>query len=258
MIDIHCHTLFDVDDGSTSLNQTIKMIKMAKRVGVTSMCFTPHYMEDGYKNSKFLLEERLIEVKNELIKQDINMDLYLGEEVYIFPEMAERLEEVFTLNNTNYLLFELPLAEEVNYLEEVIYELSLKGIKPILAHPERYLLTQNNYKYIKELAEKGEVLLQINISSLIGRYGIEAKRLATKMLKDNIVCFASSDAHSENSYYNLTTGLDELEKIVGYEKKEELVTSNPKKVLDNLEVCLNKNVVKKSFVFNFFGKRRAV
>ena len=87
MIDIHNHIIYDCDDGSKSIEQSIRMIKAASEVGITSIICTPHYMEDGYRSSRQELEEKIKVLKNEVKKEDIDVDLYLGEEIFIFPNL---------------------------------------------------------------------------------------------------------------------------------------------------------------------------
>ena len=99
MIDIHSHTIYGVDDGSASLEQTMRMIKKAKEVGYNAICFTPHYMEDGYKSSRSELLNRIIEIKKEIDKENIDMKLYLGEEIFIFPNLQDKMSEIVTLND---------------------------------------------------------------------------------------------------------------------------------------------------------------
>lgn len=235
MIDIHNHIIFNVDDGSKSIEQSIEMIKMAKSVGVTDISFSPHYMEDGYKTEKTILYEKVDEIRNRLSEENIDINLYLGEEVFIFPEMADNIDKLVTINNSRYILFELPLVEEANFLDQVIYELMSLGKVPILAHPERYLITSKDISVIEDLAQKG-VLLQININSLIGHYGSNAKKIATKLLKANMVQFAASDAHSVNTYMKLSESIPTLERIVGKEKAKEILIDNPRKVLNDEEI----------------------
>ena len=236
MIDIHCHAIYDVDDGSKSLDQTIKMIKMAREAGYDTICFTPHYMEDGYKTSRGILESKLAIIKEALVLQDINdMTLCLGEEIYIFPELADRLDELILLNDSKYILFELPLNEKVDYVNEVIYKLQSKGKVPVLAHPERYMVSKENFSYIENLAKKG-VLMQMNINSLSGHYGSDAKKIALKMLKNDMVQFIGTDAHSQAGYSMAKESINILRSVVSTEKAFVLLEENPEFLLSNQEV----------------------
>ena len=91
MIDLHSHTIFNVDDGAKTLEESIDMIKSAQKAGFNKICFTPHYMEDGYKTQKDVLLQKIDILNLECKKQGIDMELYLGEEVFIFPDLANNL-----------------------------------------------------------------------------------------------------------------------------------------------------------------------
>ena len=217
MIDIHNHIIYACDDGSQSLDQSIRMIKAAKEAGITAICFSPHYMEDGYKTEREVLLQKVEDIRGRLAEEKIEMDLYLGEEVFIFPDLPEHLDSVVCLNDSKYILFEIPLMEEISYIDDVVYRLFTLGKVPILEHPERYLATAKDFSFVEKLHEKG-VLLQININSLAGHYGKDAKKLAIRLLKQNMVQFVGSDAHSSASYHSLPGSMEILKKLVSEEK----------------------------------------
>lgn len=250
MIDLHCHAIYDVDDGSKNIEQTIRMLKMAKDVGYDTICFTPHYNENEYKNSKVVIETKLKRIERAIKTEELNINLCLGEEILVFKDLASKLDDVYTLNNSRYLLIEIPLLEEVSYIDDVIDKLKAKGIIPILAHPERYFKTFKNFKYIENLVENG-VLLQLNINSLIGHYGKVAQKLALKLIKRDMIAFVATDSHSSAAYYKSKQGLERLKQLVSPEKYDELTRINPEKILKNEEITLNENfsapIIKKRF-----------
>jgi len=235
MIDLHCHAIYDVDDGSKNIEQTIRMLKQAQDSGFDAICFTPHYMEDGYKTSKNVLQRKLERIIDVCKYEDIKMDFYLGEEIFIFPSLPEKLDDLLTLNNSKYVLFELPLVEEAKFVDDVVYKLQSMGKVPILAHPERYLKTYTDFKYIENLAKRG-VLLQVNLNSLVGHYGKEAQKIAMKLLKQDMVSLVASDAHTSAGYAKCKESLATLKKLVGEDKFMKLTSLNPNKVLLNLDV----------------------
>ncbi len=232
MIDIHNHIVFDVDDGAPTLEKSLSMLKAASDAGITHVCFTPHYMEDGYQTSLTELQYKVSIIQEALGEQNIPVEVSLGEEVFIFPELDKSLGKCTTLNGSRYLLFELPLMEEVNYVYDVVYKLVSAGYVPILAHPERYLKVQQDFNLILELLKRG-VLMQINASSLVGNYGTDAKKVAVRMLESNMVYFIASDAHASHHYQKYQKGLQMAEKLVGKNKVNELTEVNPYKALND-------------------------
>lgn len=256
MIDIHSHALYDCDDGSKSIKQTIEMIKSARKAGITAIFFTPHYMEDGYKNNIDSIFEKTNFIKEKLKENDIDIELYSGEEIFIYPKMDEEIDEkTVSLNNTKYVLIELPLLEEVYYTEDIIYKLLSKGKVPIIAHPERYLASEKDFSFIENLINRG-ALIQININSLTGCYGKSAKKLAKKMLKQNMVHFVASDAHSVNGYNKVSESLKVLKKLVDEELFNQITHINQQKVMKNEEIEIEKYKLKKksSFLSRIFKR----
>ena len=238
MIDFHTHILPNIDDGSRSIDETFNLIKEAKEVGFDGIILTSHYIENFYETD---VPERDIWVKaisENLGAKGIDTDLYLANEIYISENMMGLLEQrkASTINNSCYVLFELPLNEEPLNLYDVIYSLQENKLIPILAHPERYSFVQKEPELIYDLIEKG-CLMQANYGSIIGQYGVKAEYIVKKFLENNMIHFLGSDVHRQNSIYpKIPFALEKIKEIVGEEKLEELTTINPKLVLANKKI----------------------
>lgn len=233
MIDIHCHILPNIDDGSRSIEESMQMIREAYEAGFTDIISTSHYIEESYNAPKSERQE-LIEMLNAKIEQEgMNIKIYNGAEAYIAPNLVELIEKekLPTMNGTKYLLMELPMHNQILHLENIVSKVINQGITLIIAHPERYDIVQKNYKVLNELAEMG-VLFQANYGSCIGQYGKEAEKTLKKLLKANRISFFGSDCHRAGSvYYQMPEILKKLEKMIGKEKLEELTTRNQQKLL---------------------------
>lgn len=235
MIDIHSHILPNIDDGSRSLEETITMIEEAKKVGFTDIICTSHYMSGVYTTDTMIREELINDI-NQIMNLEIN--LYIGAEIYICPELKELLAEnvVTTLNNTRYVLIELPMNDEILYLNELILAIKNMNLIPIIAHPERYIYFQDDPNKMIEYIENG-VLFQSNYGSILGKYGTKVQKTIKKILKHNFIHFLGTDSHRCNSIYrNIPEAVEKIKKIVGNEKFEELSERNPKKLLNNEEI----------------------
>ena len=229
MIDIHCHILYGIDDGARTKQEAIDLLKQQKELGFNEIVLTPHYIE----NTEF---EATIEKKEELIKEleeETDVKLYIGNEVYFSDKTINLLDKVSTLNNSKYLLIELPMSSKIKDLEEMIFDLTVNKIVPIIAHPERYSYVQDDIKYLDHLKELG-VLFQINYGSLIGKYGKKCEKTAKKLLKKNYISFMGTDIHRIDRPIDMEKALNVLKKVV---KKQEIVddltTNNIKKVIEN-------------------------
>lgn len=253
MIDMHTHILPNIDDGSESMEETIKMLKEAKEAGFTDIITTSHYIENSYDITKRERKNIINEIKSKSDIENINIKLYNGAEAYISNNIYELIEkeELPTLNNSKYLLMELPMNNKVLYLDNVIYSLESKGITPIIAHPERYSYVQKDIKFVEELVERG-VLFQANYGSIIGKYGNDASKSVKKLLKKKLIHFLGTDTHKSNSIYTqMNIILKKLEKVTGKEYLELLSVINPEIVINNGNVESKINIKKSGL----FGKR---
>ena len=238
MIDIHSHILPNIDDGSRSIEETFNLIREAKNVGFDAIVTTSHYMEGYYETNVPEREVWLNAICENMQVKNIDMMLYLGNEIYMSENIIKLLEErkASTINDTSYVLFELPLNVEPFNLYDVIYELQQYKLVPILAHPERYSFVQKEPELIYDLVEKG-VLMQANYGSVIGQYGKKAEMIVLKLLEGNMIHMFGSDVHRQNTIYpRIPQILAELNEIIGEEKLEELTTTNPNLVIHNKKI----------------------
>ena len=234
MIDFHSHILPNIDDGSKSMEETISLLEEAEKAGFTKIVSTSHYMEQYYETN----EEQRLELINKVKEQSQGIDLFLGSEIYVTEELIKLLhnKKASTINNTKYVLFELPLNAKEIGAKEIIYKLIENDYIPIIAHPERYSYVQKDINYIKELTQMG-ALLQANYGSIIGMYGNKAKKTVKKLLKNDEIQFLGSDVHRPGQVYDkMPKIMKKLKKTISEDKIEELTTINPQKVLDNEDI----------------------
>ena len=236
--DIHCHLLPGIDDGSSSIEESIETLRRAEKEGVSEIVLTPHYIENTRYNcnnkNKLELFKKL---KKEMSKQDINIKLYLGNENYMSMNFIELLEnnEIMSINNSRYLLLEFPLNQIYKNSKECLYELVTKGYVPILAHPERYRDFQKNPELVEEYTRMG-ILLQGNYKSLLGKYGSKAKKTLKVLLKKDLITFLGSDMHHTDDY-EIEKALKKVKRIVKDENRvEDISFNNFDKVIANKEL----------------------
>lgn len=234
MIDLHSHIIPNVDDGSRTINESIEILNEAKKVGFSDVILTSHYISEYNETNA----EELVILKEKLQEKTNDISLHSGMEIYIDEKIAELIQskKVLTLEESRYLLMELPLSNNVNYLDYVVYSLQNNNIIPIIAHPERYSAVQNNYKIVEEYREKG-CLIQSNYASILGYYGKGAQKTVKMLLKNNFVDFLGSDCHRRNSIYpNIPKAIKKITKIIGKDEFYKISTVNPQKVLNNEEI----------------------
>lgn len=193
MIDIHCHLIPNVDDGSKTLEDSIELLKEAEHIGVTDVILTPHYgKQRGYTPSHEEILDGYTILKEEVMKQHININLFLGREIDATENVEELLKtnQVETLNNTKYVLVDFGM--EKADIDEICYDLIIAGYKPIIAHPERYRYSKP--EHFHKWKQTG-ALIQMNASSLSHNPNKEVNKKAKYLLKNNLIDILASDTH---------------------------------------------------------------
>ena len=197
MTDIHTHIIPCVDDGSPSLEESIKMIKHEIDIGVDTIICTPHHIYGRYMKSVEEIKEQFELLKGEVEKEKLPVTLLLGQEIcYSHREdQITMLKEgkLLTLSNSNKVLLEFSFTREPEDILEVIYNFSINGYKVVIAHVERYEWI--TYDKVLSLRNEG-ALIQINSNSYLGLTTWREKRFTRKLIKNGLVDYVASDIHS--------------------------------------------------------------
>ncbi len=238
MKDIHSHLIYGIDDGSKSLDESIELLKEMEKAGTTDLMLTPHYVE----NSKYICnnkdkKEIFNKLKDRLKKEKININLYLGNEVFFTENFYDLIKkrEISTLNNSKYLLFEFPMNHIYPNTGEVISNIISKGCVPILAHPERYMRFIRHPEIAEDYLRMG-ILLQGNLTSLFGKYGFKSKRLLKLYLKNHWISFLGSDTHHDVKYSEKKLRKKLLRITKDEDYVNDLLYNNFDKVINNEDI----------------------
>lgn len=241
MIDVHSHILPSVDDGARDIEETFKILNEACDAGFSDIFATSHYIEGEYEFNKTDREFIIEALTNKINEEGLDIKLHIGAEGYISNDFPKLIQAgcVPTLGNSRYVLFELPLRAKVMYTEEVINKLLQIKLIPVIAHPERYELVQDNPNIAIDWVETG-ALLQCNYASIIGRYGTSAKETLYKLLDADAVHFLGTDNHRAGSIYTRMEEIKkEFRKRIGKDRFYELSELNPRCILNNDEIDVN-------------------
>ena len=244
MIDFHTHILPNIDDGSRSVEETFNLIKEAREAGFNGIILTSHYIENYYETGIDERELCIKAIQDNLDGKGIDTKLYLGNEIYITDNVMNLLEEgkASTINNSCYVLFEMPLNAEPLNLYDFIYTLQENKLIPVLAHPERYSFIQKEPELVYELIQKG-CFMQANYGSIIGQYGTKAQYIVKRFFENNMIHFLGSDVHRQGSIYpRIPMILEEIQGIIGERKLEELTDINPRLVLENKKIEIDEPI----------------
>ena len=250
MIDIHSHILPGIDDGSKNINMTLHMIKMAEKSGTKDIVATPHFCR-GYGETHYDEVKNLVGEFNKLAKgEGLDINIHYGQEVYYSEQIIDDYKSglIGTINNSRYMLIELPMLEfDINEVINNIYELQIRGITPIIAHPERYKIFIKKPSMINMLIKEG-MLFQLNAGSITGAFGKDVKKTAAKYLENNIYSFIGSDAHRDRGR---DTDMSEALKLLEKSQKRAFI-SNASAMLDDEEVAFNGTAVKEKKFLGLF------
>ncbi|MGL4656713.1 MAG: tyrosine-protein phosphatase [Sarcina sp.] len=254
MIDIHSHIIPNIDDGSTSEEISIEMLRTAYESGTKVIVLTPHYYRGKFMVPLKKVREKSEEIKKVAKNNNIDLEILVGQEIYFTPALLEDLDngEIGTINESRYMLIELNLMKfEYEYFE-ILHELKVRGIVPIIAHPERYREFQKEPIRINKFIEAG-CLFQLNANSIAGTLGSEAKKLSEFYIKNKIYSFIGSDAHGLGKRNtDISIYQEEISKVdrIFFEK----ILENSVKLIQNEVVSFQGEKIekKKKRFFNLF------
>jgi len=232
MFDIHTHILPFVDDGSGSWKETLAMIRSGIKDGIKGAVCTSHVFKVLNKELEQKLTDRFNELKKKLQQENINFDLWLGSEINVNAKFDIE-SSIATINgDKKYILLELPMSDYPHHVDDLLFQLSLKGLTPILAHPERNTVIMQKPLIVANLIERG-VLIQINSGSLTGIFGRRVRKITMDFIKKAQVQIVASDCHNvHNRSMSLSAAYDMVDNICGKKRAELLFSINPRKVIN--------------------------
>lgn len=210
MFDIHSHFIPKIDDGSKSVEMSVDMLHLSYEQGIRHMVATPHFYINHNKAERFVATRRHCLEKIKPFIDDKMPNIYTGAEVYFFNGISAYDElELLTINNSRYLLLEMPFTKWskkiLDEVEKLIYD---KRYNIIVAHIERFIDYQKGTSYINDLLSLNPVV-QINgefVNSFFTR------KRALNLIKDGVVQVLGSDCHNMT---NRQPNLDKAYEIIG-------------------------------------------
>lgn len=214
-IDMHCHILPGVDDGSSSMEETEKMLRIAYAEGIRCIIATPHYHPRRGHEHPDVLRKKLTQVRKAAQKIDNKFRIYLGTEIYYGQDVPDMLQQgkILAMNCRNRVLVEFSPADSYNYIKQGLQHIQLNGYEVILAHAERYRYLVEHFEYVEHIWNMG-VDIQINSGSITGDSGKQAKQFVKELMEKDMVFAVSTDAH------NSTNRLPRMKKAAGYVAKK--------------------------------------
>jgi protein-tyrosine phosphatase len=193
--DMHSHLIPGIDDGAKTIEDSVELIRHLHSLGYTKLITTPHVMSDYFQNTPETILGGLEIVRAALKENNIPVEISAAAEYYIDDGFIRKLEEEKLLTfGDNYLLVEVSYINPPDNVRDILFRAQVLGYKPILAHPERYPFWYRSLDEYQRFFEMG-IILQLNLNSLSGYYGPDAKRIAEKLIEMEIVQALGTDMH---------------------------------------------------------------
>lgn len=238
MIDLHCHLLPGIDDGSADLAMSLSMARLAVEDGITTTACTPHIYPGLFENRGPDIRERVSSLSDAFQDAGVDLKLTYGADIQIVPELLEGLGSGMmpTLGGTRYFLFEPPHHTVPNGFSQLLFDVLASGYVPVITHPERLTwLDDAHYPWFSSAARQG-AWLQITAGAVTGRFGRRAKYWSERFLSDGLVQILATDAHEPvHRPPLLAEGREAAAHLVGAEEAQRLVLDRPRAILENVD-----------------------
>ena len=194
-VDMHAHILPGIDDGAATLEESLVLIEKLYNLGYRHLIATPHVYKEFYPNTSEIILEKLNLVRNAIKEKGIKIRLDAAAEYFLddhFDTLLQK-DDILTLPG-GFVLVEMSFVAEHPHFRQSLFDMQLKGYKPVLAHPERYPYLNQNMVALQNLVDGG-CRLQINLLSLLGHYGKGPQLSAEKLIRNKLVSMVGTDVH---------------------------------------------------------------
>lgn len=200
-VDMHAHWLPGIDDGAKNMDMALNFMKSLQDLGFKKLLATPHIFTELYPNNQAIIESTLESTRLALKAASLQIETAAAAE-YMINEDFEITNHLMCLPK-KHILIEMSYVSEMPNIEQIIFNLQVKGYVVVLAHPERYSFYQDKHQRFHRLKEMG-VLFQLNLLSISGYYGKDVKRLAEYLLQKKYYDLAGTDLHHDKHLQALT------------------------------------------------------
>ena len=228
-IDVHCHMLFGTDDGAKDAETMFAMLDMAVRDGTGAICFTPHYHPGYYGENSEAADRAFAAALEYAAERHPQLQLCRGNELHYDPACADwlRAGRARTLNGSRYVLVDFRESESVFTIDRAMTEILSLGYTPVLAHTECYRALQGRLREVETMLMRG-VVIQLDAQSVLGEYGVGAKRMSRALLRRGMADLICSDGHNLTTRPPLLSACRRLtEQKYGKDYADQLFHRNP-------------------------------
>ena len=244
-VDLHCHWIAGIDDGARSVDASLAMLRGLRRAGFDTVLATPHMRPGMFDNDRAALhaafeamtphlagdpELPAVHLSSEHWFDDVVFARLCAGEGLPFPYLGAPADASRPVPQKRGVLFELPPNAFPPRLQPRLFDLGRRGLRPVLAHPERYQPVWKDDRCLDPLLDAGACLL-LDVCALVGKYGRASQKAAEKLLDDEAYEAACSDAHRPEDTEVVAEAIAVLTKRVGAGETERLLGSAPRALL---------------------------
>ena len=261
MIDLHCHILPGLDDGPENMEQALEMCALARADGIETIVATPHMLNDVYEVSREDVLRGVEELNRGCKEKGIEVRIVAGGDIRVDKDLVRILDEggVMSLaDRGQHLMLELPEETVPAELGDLLFEIQLTGITPIISHPERNYAIQQDIGLLRKLVEAGN-LTQITSGALAGQFGRRVRDCSIRIVRAGMGHLLASDAHDTiRRRPVLSEGCKVLGELVDGEEVEQMVEGRARRLIAGKYVAVPepKPQAKKGF-FSFLARSKA-
>ena len=231
-VDLHSHYLPAVDDGVSSFEEGLELCRGLHSIGYERVVATPHIRTAMFDNRAPDLRSEFERFTEQASAESGMPQTGLGAEHYcddVFLRLFEG-DQALTYPGGKALLIEFPAEQIPHSVEQIIFRMTLKGVAPVLAHPERYRPLFRKTEAIERMLQMG-VLPLLDLMSLQGKYGRRPRRAAERMLEEEVYAGACSDAHKPQDVERVQQAIDRLIELIGAREAARLLSDGPRAIL---------------------------
>lgn len=242
LVDIHTHLLPDLDDGPTSMEQSLQLAKKFVESGTHFVFATPHGFSPYYHTDVSAIQQAMNAFRQFLQEELLPLEIAMGMEVRYHQDLFSKLEDGSALclggkqAGERFLLLELPTRDWPMHFTDVIYELKIREITPIIAHPERNMIAQQDPHVVEEVVEEG-AWVQLTAGACTGEFGPLCQKAAKRFTSEGWVHLVASDAHDA---IHRAPGLSNAYNIIAHEwRLPTMVSTLQQNALDVWQMSTN-------------------
>ena len=195
---MHSHIIPGIDDGARTPEDGLAILRAMRDAGFTRWWTTPHIFQDYYRNTPKIIREGLQVLQRHLEANGENFQIDIAAEYHLDDHLMATLKQgdELLLLGGKFLLFETNMVTLPLQFEDLLFQAGMRGVQPVLAHPERYEYLLGDFDRLQEWREKG-VLFQVNMLSFDGAYGAGPRKMARDMASKGFIDFLGSDCHHQ-------------------------------------------------------------